>query len=138
MVSLVNESNNRSPPYKNVRFGYSIHSTVKPQKSTFNSYNLFFYRFVVIFNIKYQFLKIFHTKNINFDAIIGTRMNIKLGPGFYFIEDGYQDYDRCHAVNPRWLTLIDSKCCFRQVLIKNSTLRYRKDFFHDEFKGKTF
>ena len=52
-----------SPPYKNVRFSYSIHSTVKPQKSTFNSYNLFFYRFVVIFNMKYHFLKIFHKKH---------------------------------------------------------------------------
>ena len=79
---------------------------MKPEKSTFNSYNLFLYRFVVIFNIKYHFLKIFH-KKASF-SIIGKRMNIKLGPGFYFIEDGYQDNDRCHAVNPRWLTLLFS------------------------------
>ena len=80
---------------------------MKPQKSTFNSYNLFFYRFVVIFNIKYHFLKIFHKKASFFDAIIGTRMDVKLGRGFYLIiEDGYQDNDRCHAVNPRWPTPI--------------------------------
>ena len=114
--------------HKNVRFGYSIHSTVKPQKSTFNSYNLFFYRFVVIFNMKYHFLKIFHKKSIIFDAIIGACMNIKLGPGFYFIQDGYQDNDRCHVVNPRWPTLIDHTL-FSASVNKNATLRYRKDFF---------
>ena len=59
--------------YKNVRFGYSIHSTVKPQKSTFNSYNLFFYRFVVIFNMKYHFLKIFHKK-----ASFLTRLSVRV------------------------------------------------------------
>ena len=32
---------NDSPPYKNVRFGYSIYLPMKQQKSTFNSYNLF-------------------------------------------------------------------------------------------------
>ena len=69
--------------------------------------NLFFYRFIVIFNMKYHFLKIFHKKSIIFDAIIGARMNIKLGSGFYFIEDRYQDNDRCRVVNPRWPTLID-------------------------------
>ena len=56
------ESSAFLPVSINVRFCYSIHSTVKPQKSTFNSYNLFFYRFVVIFNMKYHFLKIFHKK----------------------------------------------------------------------------
>ena len=30
-----------SRPYKNVRFGYFIHSPMKQQKSTFNYYNLF-------------------------------------------------------------------------------------------------
>ena len=34
------------------------------------------------------------------------RVNIKLGLVFYFIENGYQDNDRCNAVNPRWLTLL--------------------------------
>ena len=56
--------------------------------------------------MKYHFEDI-SQKSIIFDAIIGARMNIKLDPGFYFIEDGYQDNDRCHAVNPRWPTLID-------------------------------
>ena len=55
-------------------------------------------------------------------------MNIKLGPGFYFIEDGYQDNDRCHVVNPRWPTLID-RTLFSASVNKNATLRYRKDFF---------
>ena len=55
-------------------------------------------------------------------------MNIKLGPGFYFIEDGYQDNDRCHVVNPRWHTLIDRTLLSASVN-KNATLRYRKDFF---------
>ena len=78
--------------------------------------------------MKYDFLKIFHKKNIIFDAIIGARMNIKLGPGFYFIEDGYQDNDRFHVVNPRWPTLID-RTLFSASVNKNATLRYRKDFF---------
>ena len=131
MVSLFNESNNRSahfcmagPPYKNVRFGYSIHSTVKPQKSTFNSYNLFFYRFVVIYNMKYHFSQ----KSIIFDAIIGARMNIKLGPGFYFIEDGYQDNDRCHVVNPRWPTLVD-RTLFSASVKKKRHITIQKGFF---------
>ena len=47
-------------------------------------------------------------KKHHFDAIIGARMNSKLGPGFNFIEDGYQDNDRCHAVNPRWPTLFSA------------------------------
>ena len=33
--------NNLRPPHKTVRFGYSIYSPMKQQKSTFNSYNLF-------------------------------------------------------------------------------------------------
>ena len=64
-------------------------------------------------------------------------MNIKLGPGFYFIEDEYQDNDRCHAVNPRWPTLID-RTLFSASVNKNAILRYRKDFFHNEIKGSTF
>ena len=35
-----------------MRFGYSIYSTVKPQKSTFNSYILFFYRFVTLTDLQ--------------------------------------------------------------------------------------
>ena len=102
-----------------------------------NSYNLFFYRFVVIFNMKYHFFEDISQKSIIFDAIIGARMNIERGPGFYFIEDGYQDTDRCHVVIPRWPTLID-RTLFSASVNKNATLRYRKDFFHGEFKGSTF
>ena len=71
------------------------------------------------------FFKIFHKKSIIFDAIIGTRMNIKLGPGFYFIEDGYQDVDRCHAVNPRWLTLL-----FSANVNKKHHITIQKGFFY--------
>ena len=87
--------------------------------------------------MKYHFLKIFHKKNIIFDAIIGACMNIKLGQGIYFIEDGYQDNDRCHVVNPRWPTLIDRTLLSASV---NKTPHYDTDrtFFHGEFKGSTF
>ena len=112
----------------------SIHSTVKPQKSTFNSYNLFFYRVVVFFLTYNTIFEDISQKSTIFDAIIGARMNIKIGPGFYFIEDGYQDNDCCHAVNPRWSTLID-RTLFSASVNRNATLRYRKDFFHDESKG---
>ena len=143
MVSLLNESNNQSahcmagPPYKNVRFGYSIHSTVKPQKSTFNSYNLFFYRCVVIFNMKYHFLKIFHKKSIIFDAIIGACLNIKLGPEFYFIENGYQDNDRCHVVNSRWPTLID-RTLFSASVNKTPHYDTERTFFTVSSKVQSF
>ena len=74
VVSLLNESNSEAHiVWRAVRFGYSIHSTVKPQKSTINSYNLFFYRFVVIFNIKYHFLKIGHQK-----ATFLTRLSLRV------------------------------------------------------------
>ena len=111
-----------------MRFGYSIHSTVKPQKSTFNSYNLFFYRFVVILNIKYHFFEDSSPKSNIFDAIIAARMNVKLGPGFYFIEDGYQDNERCHAVNPRWPTLID-QMMFSATVNKKRHITIQKGLF---------
>ena len=78
--------------------------------------------------MKYHFCEDISQKSIIFDAIIGACMNIKLGPGFYFIEDGYQDNDRCHVVNLRWPTLID-RTLFLASVNKNATLRYRKDFF---------
>ena len=45
----------RSLPYKNVRFGYSIYSPMKQQKSTFNSYNLF-YDVILVQNMVNVFL----------------------------------------------------------------------------------
>ena len=41
MADVAYNDGRSSPPYKNVRFGYSIYSPMKQQKSTFNSYNLF-------------------------------------------------------------------------------------------------
>ena len=111
---------------------------MKPQKSTVNFYNLFFYRFVAIFNIEYHFLKIFHKKHHFFNAIIGTRINIKLGSGFYLHRGrvpGQWPLPHCQS---KMADTDRVERCFRQVLIKSATIRYRKDFFHDEFKGKTF
>ena len=67
-------------------------------------------------------------KSIIFDAIIGARMNIKLGPGFYFIKDGYQDNERCHAVNPRWPTLID-RTLFSASVNKKRHITIQKGLF---------
>ena len=78
--------------------------------------------------MKYHFLKIFHKKSIIFDAIIGACMNIKLGPGFYFIEDGYQDNDRCHVVNPRWPTLIN-RTLFSASVNKKRHITIQKGLF---------
>ena len=55
-------------------------------------------------------------------------MNIKLGPGFYFIEDGYQDNERCHVVNPRWQTLID-RTLFSAIVNKNPIYTIQKGLF---------
>ena len=64
-------------------------------------------------------------------------MKIKLGPGFYFIEDGYQDNDCCHAVNPRWPTLID-RTLFSASVNKKRHITIQKGLFHDEFKVLPF
>ena len=65
-------------------------------------------------------------------------MNIKLGPGFYFIKDGYQDNERCHAVNPRWPTLIDRTLFSANVNKTTQHYDTERTFFHDKFKGSTF
>ena len=67
-------------------------------------------------------------KIIIFDAIIGARMNIKQGPGFYFIKDGYQDNDCCHVVKSRWPTLID-RTLFSASVNKKRHITIQKGLF---------